>query len=327
MYALPLWVWCFAASSTVAAMRHSRGCIQSPHIGQVPLGWWSRLPRFKDEAPQALDLSTLQQFATDLRKTLSRKTTVNILSSVFVILDYAKRCGTLVADVSLGDLELGETTSPPEPAYFTKDQAKRIIAEAQEPYRTMFAVLWSTGLRAGELLALGVDDIDFTRRTIRVHKSADDATRVIHQTKTKKSTATLPMPSALERFLQNYLTHHWKSNPSGLLFPNRKGTRPRLRDNVVRYGLKPVLKKLGIPIADVGLHAFRHGLATELVESCVPMTVLQQQMRHANVRTTLAIYSHAIPETQRDAMEKLAELSIGTFVPIGTAKEPQTVSQ
>jgi integrase len=150
------------------------------------------LPRFKDEAPHALDLATLQQFATDLRKTLSRKTTVNILSAVFVILDYAKRCGTLVGDVSLGDLELGETTSPPEPAYFTRDQASRIISEASEPYHTMFAVAWLTGLRAGELLALSVDDLDFDRRTIRVRKSADDQTRVIHQTKTKKSTATLP---------------------------------------------------------------------------------------------------------------------------------------
>ncbi len=285
------------------------------------------LPRFKDAAPHSLDLPTLQQFATDLRKTLSRKTTVNILSAVFVVLEYARKCGTPVSNVSLGDLELGETTSPPEPAYFTRDQATRIIAQAAEPYHTMFAVAWSTGLRAGELLALGVDDIDFRRRTIRVHKSADDATRVIHQTKTKKSTATLPMPSALEGILRNYLADHWTPNPSGLLFPNRKGTRPRLRDNVVRYGLKPVLKKLGIPVEDVGLHAFRHGLATELVENCVPMTVLQQQMRHADVRTTLAIYSHAIPETQRDAMEKLAELSIGTFVPIGTTKETQTVSQ
>jgi integrase len=109
-----------------------------------------------------------------------------------VILDYAKRCGTLVGDVSLGDLELGETTSPPEPAYFTRDQASRIISEASEPYHTMFAVAWLTGLRAGELLALSVDDLDFDRRTIRVRKSADDQTRVIHQTKTKKSTATLP---------------------------------------------------------------------------------------------------------------------------------------
>src|SRR2546430_10638109 len=33
-----------------------------------------------------------------------------------------------------------------------------------------------------------------------------------------------------------------------------------------------------------GLHAFRHGLATELVDSCVPFSVLQQQLRHADVK-------------------------------------------
>jgi integrase len=71
----------------------------------------------------------------------------------------------------------------------------------------------------------------------------------------------LPMPSALEAMLRQYLEHQWKPNPSGLLFPNAKGTHPRWRDNVVKYGLKLVLKKLGIPTKDTGLHAFRHGLA------------------------------------------------------------------
>ncbi len=240
------------------------------------------------------------------------------------LLEYARKCGTQVANVSFGDLELGETTSPPEPAYFTRAQALAIIGEGEQPYRTLFAVAWLTGLRAGELLALRVTDLDFQKRTIRVSRSADDATRIIHQTKTKRSTATLPIPSALDGLLQDYLAHHWTPNTPGLLFPNRKGTRPRLRDNVVRLGLKPILEKLGIPSKDTGLHAFRHGLATELVENCVPMTVLQAQMRHADVRTTLAIYSHAIPASHRDAMDKL---SIGTYVPVGTLNEAQVVSQ
>jgi integrase len=79
-----------------------------------------------------------------------------------------------------------------------------------------------------------------------------------------------------------------------------------------------------MPTYKVGLHAFRHGLATELVENCVPMTVLQQQMRHADVQTTLRVYSHAIPATQRDAMDKL---SIGTTAPIGTNREGQVVQK
>ena len=47
-----------------------------------------------------LGVSTLQQFATELRKSLSRKTVINILGTIFVILDYAKRCGTTVSNVS-----------------------------------------------------------------------------------------------------------------------------------------------------------------------------------------------------------------------------------
>ena len=282
------------------------------------------LPRFKDEAPQTLNVSALQQFATELRKSLSRKTVINILSSVFVILDYAKRCGTVVSSVSFKDIELGSATTQ-QAAFFTREQASKIIAESEEPYKTMFAVAWATGLRAGELLALNVADLNFNQRTIRVSKSSDDNTRVIRQPKTPKSIASLPMPSALEDMLRNYLKHHWTANEAGLLFPNRKGTKPRWRDNVVKYGLKPVLRKLGIQVKDVGLHAFRHGMATELAESSVPFTVLQAQMRHADVKTTLKVYAHAIPASQRDAMERLAGNSIGTNVPIGTETNNQVV--
>ena len=46
-------------------------------------------------------------------------------------------------------------------------------------------------------------------------------------------------------------------------------------------------------------------------------TVLQSQLRHADVKTTLRVYARAIPESQRAAMER-ASLSIGTEVPICT---------
>lgn len=68
------------------------------------------------------------------------------------------------------------------------------------------------------------------------------------------------MSSVLASVLQNYLEEAWRENPKRLLFPNRKLTLPMWRDNVVKYGLKPVLKKLGIPTKFAGLHAFRHGL-------------------------------------------------------------------
>jgi integrase len=84
----------------------------------------------------------------------------------------------------------------------------------------------------------------------------------------------------------------------------------RSRDNAVKIGLKPVLRKLGIPTANTGLHAFRHGLATELVEASVPVTVLQNQLRHSDVKATLKVYAHVIPQSQRDAMENLGGQSL-----------------
>jgi len=75
-----------------------------------------------------------------------------------------------------------------------------------------------------------------------------------------------------------------------------------------------VLRKLGIPTANTGLHAFRHGLASELVDASVPLTVLQNQLRHADVKTTLKIYAHVIPQSQRDAMENLGGQSLRSNV-------------
>ena len=57
-----------------------------------------------------------------------------------------------VPSVSFKDLELG--SGPTErAAYFTREQASQIIAASEEPYKTVFAVAWATGRRAGEFLA------------------------------------------------------------------------------------------------------------------------------------------------------------------------------
>ncbi len=160
------------------------------------------LPALGKSAVAGIDVAVLQELATKLRITLSRKTVINILSAVFAILDYAGRCGVRVLPVRFADIQLGTQIRGRKGAYFTREQATSIIAAAPEPYHTMFALAWATGLRAGEILALTVSDLDFTRRTIHVCKSADDATREIRQTKTPASTATLPMPSALANDLR-----------------------------------------------------------------------------------------------------------------------------
>jgi integrase len=131
------------------------------------------------------------------------------------------------------------------------------------------------------------------------------ATPNIQPATQSKSFKLIPMPSALEEVLRNYIQRIWKPNTSGILFPSKKDGGPHTRKNVVVNELKPVLRKLGIPSENTGLPAFRHGLAIELVENSVPVTVLQSQLRHADVRTSLKVYAHLIPQSQRDAMENI----------------------
>jgi integrase len=177
---------------------------------------------------------------------------VHVLTTIFGVVNYAARCGMKVNKVGFADLELGTRTDPVVP-FFTREQATQIVVAAKEPFKTLFELAWNAGLRAGEILALTVADLDFTQHTIRVNKSADDLTQIVRQPKTKCSVATLPMTSSLESVLQNYLKSNWQPNPSGILFPAKCGTRSRSRRNVVTIGLHPILRKLGIPTLNAGL--------------------------------------------------------------------------
>jgi integrase len=269
------------------------------------------MPRLQHLAVQDIGVHELQQFATELKKTVSRNTSCGVLCTVFGVLEYAEKCKMKVSGVKPADIEYGAPQTKPDSPFFTREQVANIIAVAKEPFKTLFALAWYTGARAGELLALTVSDLDFNDKKIRINKVADDNTRAIRMTtKTKYSNTSLPMSKALEQILRAYILRLTPSS-AGYLFPApRNVSRPRSRDNVVRAGLKPVLKKLGLPFHDVGLHAFRHGLATQLCEASVPVTVLQNQMRHADVSTTLKIYAHAIPQSQRDAIESVELQSV-----------------
>jgi integrase len=68
--------------------------------------------------------------------------------------------------------------------------------------------------------------------------------------------------------------------------------------------LRPLLVSLGIPLG--GFHAFRHGVATALIDRGASITTVGAQLRHSDPRITLGLYAHVVPQSQRDAVEGLA---------------------
>ena len=251
-----------------------------------------------------LNVKTIQAFSTGLATGRTRKTVENILQTMFSILQTARRFGSAVPIVSRGDIVLPSEGIGREVRFFDAAQVGQIIAAAKEPFRTMFAVLGMTGLRAGEMLGLKIEDADFNRRLIHVRRSIDSRTKKEQAPKSKSSMSDVPMPTALEKRLRDFLQKNHRKNLNGYLFTNRNGNCYSV-GKVTEYGLWPVLTKLRIEHA--GLHAFRHAAASEMLEEGAPLTVVQRQLRHRDARTTLQKYGHVVGDAQKRAANTLAE--------------------
>jgi integrase len=210
----------------------------------------------------------------------SRKTVLNILSTLSSLLTTAKNWGYACREIELPKLVLPERNTHVA-AHFSRSQVESIFTLAQDPWRTFFILLIMTGVRAGEALGLQWGDIDFDHQCIHIRRSAWYGKA--QSTKSTKSSAPITLPVPLATVLTEY-RKEWKANPEGYLFVTRNG-RPPSSNNVVEYQLWPILDALGIPRC--GLHAFRHSVASFIVDAGYAPEVAQQQLRHSNARTTL----------------------------------------
>ena len=247
----------------------------------------------------------------------SRKTVLNVLSTLSSMLTTAKNWGYACREIEIRKLVLPERTEHVA-ANFTRSQVESIFALAQEPWRTFFVLLAMSGMRAGEALGLQWQDVDFERRCIHIRRTAWCGR--VQSTKTKGSAAPITLPPALGAVLSEYKTI-WKSNTGGFLFVTRNG-RPPSSNNVVEHQLWPILGALGIPRC--GLHAFRHSVASFIVDAGYAIEVAQQQLRHSNARTTLG-YTHFRGGITEQAMEDVSNSLKLDAVGRGTGKASQYI--
>jgi integrase len=172
----------------------------------------------------------------------------------------------------------------------------------------MFLVCAALGLRIGEVTALKVASLDFRRKTIDITAALDYATRKEITPKSENSAAPLPMSRFLEKHLREWIEKQYKPNPEGYLFTNSVG-RPYPSDNVIKFGLHRAMTRLKIDTpkgVHVGVHCFRHGVTTSLLESGTPIHIVTRLMRHGDSKVTLAHYAHVTSDADRRESEKLS---------------------
>jgi integrase len=237
-----------------------------------------------------------------------RKTVENILLTLSSILGFARKWGYALPQFSLSNLTLPQRDVRARVRCYSAEEMARMVSSADEPFSMICFILSVTGMRIGEVLALRVEDLDFKRKLINVRCSTYGGQ--LGTPKSAASIADLPMPSVLETRLRAYLaSNQYRKNDLGLLFANRRG-RPYSANKLREHKLHPLLCLLGMPLG--GFHGFRHAVATEMIDSGAPITVVQAQLRHSDARITLGLYGHVIPESQRNAVTALADRIGGT---------------
>ena len=279
--------------SSARAVRSHLKCYIMPELGKL------RLDQFGVENQQMF-ITRMPERATE--KAVSRKTILNVLGTLSTILTTARDWGYNCEQISLTKLRLPPRGTAYEAPHFTVEQVQKILAIAQEPWRTMFCIFMMDGLRAGEALGLQWPDIDFERNLLHIRRSAWYGR--LQTAKSESSETVLPIPNPLLNVLKAY-REQWKPNPQGFLFVTRNN-RPPSSNKVVEYHLWPILDALEIDRC--GVHAFRHTHTALLLDSGATPKVVQRQLRHSDARTTLEIYGHVVGDAHRAAVEKVASI-------------------
>jgi integrase len=188
-----------------------------------------------------------------------------------------------------------------EPVCFTPEQMVSIAEHASGKHRMLFETAAETGMRSGELYALVVGDIDFSRCVIHVRRSAWDGKT--QSPKSRNAYRAVDVQPSLIAHLRDYLS----ARSEGLVFASRNG-KPLRNSNVLKRVLHPILKKLGIPQG--GMHGFRHGRVSFLVEQGVPVELIRRWIGHGS-DAMIRRYTHLRPEYGQKILRQLPEMAPG----------------
>jgi integrase/recombinase XerD len=184
------------------------------------------------------------------------------------------------------------------PVVLSRDEAARLIAATRNlKHQTALSVAYGTGLRASEVVALKVSDIDSQRMTLR-----------IEQGKWRKDRYAMLPPLLLERLRVwwRVARAQGKMLDGGWLFP---GMNPieSLTTRQLNRAVPAAALAAGID-KRVSMHTLRHSFATHLLEQKVDIRVIQVLLGHKKLETT-ALYTQVATDLLREVISPLERRS------------------
>lgn len=295
------------AARNVIRFRH-----MSYRTEQAYLHWITRFAHWCREHPAGNHEDKAREFLTHLARDreVSCSTQKQALNAIVFLYKQVLR-------EEVGDFSGFAPARMPRhlPVVLSREEVGRLLGHMSGMHWIIAALLYGSGLRLAECLALRVKDVDFGRRiiTVRDGKGAKDRAvmlpsgvaeplrhhiedvRRIHARDLAAGLGEAYLPGALERKYPGAAKEFgWQ-----FIFPASKpGPDPRtgvirrhhLHDSAVSKAIKLARRAAKIT-KPVGAHTLRHSFATHLLESGTDIRTIQQLLGHAHVSTT-QIYTH-----------------------------------
>ena len=197
----------------------------------------------------------------------------------------------------------------------TPAAARAILRAARgDRLEALFGVALGVGLRQSEALGLRWDDVDLSVGTVAVRRVLQRYGGAFHldEPKTDRSRRTVPLPAPLVAALGDHrarqIAERLRAGPAwrggdwgGLVFASESGEP--LHGTTVSRRFRRILAEAGIPT--MRYHHLRHGAASLMAAQGVPPRVAMEVLGHAQISTTMNVYSHVAPDSQRDAVERV----------------------
>ena len=237
----------------------------------------------------------VQRFVSSVK--VSGKTAKNLFATIQMLWKSARVWGYVAHDAVSGVvLPKRQRVSR---RFFSVEEVQRILASVSEPCRTFYWLAVETGMRAGELCGLRVEDFDWERGLVSVRQSVWRGK--FQSPKSENAVRSFALSHRLLAHVADCV-RRWKPNERGLVFATRNGT-PWDANLLVKRKLYPLLDSLGIERG--GLHAFRHTNSTLMDRLGVPLKVRQQRLGHSDPSLTLGVYTHVASEDDLRFAEQL----------------------
>lgn len=183
---------------------------------------------------------------------------------------------------------------------FTNNEMKEILEFSNGYMHNFIKLMFSTGMRPGEIIALTWSDIDFEKRLINVNKTI--VTGKVGDVKTLSSIRKIDMLKNAELALMN---QRELSTVNNSVFVN-KSKKQFFSHDIINVNFKLLLEKNSIKVRS--LYNIRHSFASQLISKGIDIVWVSRMLGHKDVSITLKIYTKFIKEDDKVRLNNIMKI-------------------